>query len=295
LTYTFVVPDMRASVTGGNVYNLGLTRALGEIGANVRVVDRDVKAAEQSGDGPCFVDTLYLEHAPRFAPYRLLVHYLPSLVEGRAPSAIEQAAIANADGFVVPSAFMRDAMAELSSRPIAIVAPGIDIEHAPVSHVPRAVMVANLVSGKGVLAFLEALDGPLELAIIGADHDPSYAAACRAAAPLARFLGALPHARTIAEIAASDFLVSASRMESYGLALAEARALGVPILARAGGNAGAHADVTFDSDEALARACLALARDRTEIERRRRIALANRAPPRSWSDAARDFIAAFKD
>jgi glycosyltransferase involved in cell wall biosynthesis len=156
------------------------------------------------------------------------------------------------------------------------------------------------VPGKGVLELLRALgDRRCRLAVVGAeDHDPAYAAACRAAAPWAVFLGELSHAETTAVIAASDFLISASRMESFGFALAEARALGVPIVALDRGNARAHVDeasggLLVATDEALAEACVQLANDEVELARRRHAARTYRPTPRTWADAARDLSLAF--
>jgi glycosyltransferase involved in cell wall biosynthesis len=295
--HVFVIPDPRARISGGNLYNLRLISALRAVGADVREAAPD--GARQ--EGRVFVDSLYLDALPRWSPCHLLAHYLPSLVDGRdSLSAAERAALLSAEGFVTPSAFMARELGRLAPepRPTAIVAPGIEVDHPAIARVSRAVLVANLVPGKGVLPLLRALaPRHLALAVVGSpDFDPAYAAACRAAGPSVEFLGALPHAQAIAAIAASDFLVSASRMESFGLALAEARALGVPIVARAGGNTGAHVRELaggrlVDSDEALADECLRLARDRAELEERRAAAQAHRPPRRTWADAARDFQA----
>jgi glycosyltransferase involved in cell wall biosynthesis len=247
----------------------------------------------------------------------LLAHWLPSLVtSGGAPPAgalspAEAAALAEADAIVAPSAFMAKTAAELGAEgPASVVEPGLELAPVPVrteSDVLRAIVVANVVPGKGVLGLVEALapgmraGAPMVLTIVGSlAHDPAYAASCRARAEgvaAMRFVGERPHAETLAMIAASDLLVSASRMESYGMALAEARALGVPIVARAGGNAASHVDERAGGrlvadDAALAAECLLLARDRAE--RARRAAAARQGRPavaRSWDAAADDFIA----
>jgi glycosyltransferase involved in cell wall biosynthesis len=272
------------------------------------IVAHDGPRSEARPGDVRLVDSLHLDALPRHAPCWLLAHYLPALVEGREQlSEAERRALHAADGFVVPSAFMADALARLAPapRPTVIVAPGIEVtRHAATATTAasarHAVVVANLVPGKGVLELLRALgDRRCRLAVVGAeDHDPAYAAACRAAAPWAVFLGERAHAETTAVIAASDFLISASRMESFGFALAEARALGVPIVALDRGNARAHVDeasggLLVATDEALAEACVQLANDEVELARRRHAARTYRPTPRTWADAARDLSLAF--
>jgi glycosyltransferase involved in cell wall biosynthesis len=120
--------------------------------------------------------------------------------------------------------------------------------------------------------------------------EPALAAAVTLAGPVA-------HDRLLALMAASDVLLSPSRMESFGLALAEARALGVPIVACAGGNSAAHVEaraggVLVADEAALAAECARLAQDREERRRRRAAARAGRPAPRGWADAARDLLAA---
>ncbi len=315
--HVFVRPDPCAKITGGNLYNLRLISALRAAGADVHETTLDGHDPESlAGRGRrVFVDSLYLDALPRFAPCHLLAHYLPCLVAGTTPSDAERTALIAAEGFVTPSVFMAHALTRLAPepRPVVVVAPGIDVtvsagSHAEIGQRPkaagssRALLVANLVPGKGVLPLLRALASrPLALAVVGSpDVDPEYAAACHAAGPDVEFLGALSPAQTIAAIAASDFLVSASRMESFGLALAEARALGIPIVARAGGNTAALVEPSsggclVDSDQALADECIRLASDAAELAARHHAALTHRPPPRSWADAARDFLAAFTD
>jgi glycosyltransferase involved in cell wall biosynthesis len=88
-------------------------------------------------------------------------------------------------------------------------------------------------------------------------------------------------------------LVSASSMESFGMALFEARALGVPILALSGGNVRQHLDSYFggrsyQSPEELGTALLTLMR--TPDELRARLSLARTGSVnRTWDDAAREF------
>jgi glycosyltransferase involved in cell wall biosynthesis len=323
----FVIPDLATMISGGNVYNGALVSALRAAGADVRVhALGDVATIDDMPGARWLVDSLYLDALPRLCrPGRqtlLLAHYLPSLVaEGAVPSRaqlspVERAALEAADGAVVPSRFMAEALAKLgmAEERIVVVPPGIEVpevtDQAEATQL-RALVIANVVPGKRVLELLEALAPELraglslELTVAGSlSMDPDYAAACRARlakeprlAEAVTLAGAVPHARVLTLLAASDVLVSPSRMESFGLALAEARALGVPIVARAGGNSAAHVDARaggalVHDDAALVAECALLARDRDERQRRRLAACAHRPPLRRWADAARDLLAA---
>jgi glycosyltransferase involved in cell wall biosynthesis len=174
-----------------------------------------------------------------------------------------------------------------------------------------ALLVGNVVPGKGIAPFLEALATELGavppafvLVIVGSlEQDPEYAALCRRvvrAHPALQgavvFASILGPAQVLRAIAQADVFVSASRMESYGMALAEARALGLPLVARRGGNVEAHVEAAsggelFRDDQALAAGLVRLSRDRAELERRRALALSG-VRRRAWKDAALDFLRA---
>jgi glycosyltransferase involved in cell wall biosynthesis len=314
-----IAPPVEGARTGGNLYNRGLVRALRGRGIVVEVV-----GVEGVVDGDCvLVDSLYLEALPAIGNGNgagLLAHYLPSLVAcGEVPPAeslteAERAAIAAASRFVAPSAFMASALTALGARGrIDVIEPAVEIGARrpvpPDGERLRAIVVANVVPGKGVLALVETLapalraGAPIELTIVGAlDADRAYAEACIAAAaglPSVRFAGELAHEATLDAIAASTLFLSPSRMESYGMALAEARALGVPIVARRGGHAAAHVDARaggelVDDEAAVAAACIALAGDRDALRRRWDAAQAMRPPSRGWDDAAAEFVTAFE-
>jgi glycosyltransferase involved in cell wall biosynthesis len=328
--HRFIVPDLDGPISGGTLFNRMLIEALVASGwpANLLPLARAAAVLTKASTPDVFwVDTLYLAELPALVraargvvPVLLIAHYLPTLVargnqlKRSDLTEAETAGLRNADGFLVPSAFMRGIVERVAGadRPILQIEPG-RLAHAPVEAPgppARAVMVANLVPGKGVEPFLRDLaeqleeSDPFRLTIIGGSvHDPAYAQRCRElgnARPLAgrvSFEGALSPAMTVLRMAASNLFISASVMESYGMALAEAKALGLPIIATRGGNVAALVARQSGGELAscsmkLAAACLALCRDPDEHRLRIERARAHALPDRPWAFAARDFIAA---
>jgi glycosyltransferase involved in cell wall biosynthesis len=327
-TLCFVVPALDGPVSGGTLYNQELCAALAR--SAIRIVNSELGAAGlgaalEAAD-QVWVDSLYLAALPdlvRQKPGRvgLLAHYLPSFVScGRAVRSeelsIEEArALSCADSFLVTSEFMREAFEPLVApqKPIFVALPA---SHAELARVPpepslglRALIIGNVVPGKGLEALLlslsELLDAAdhFELSVVGSlTLDPAYAARCqrliadsRLLAGRVTLIGACSPVRTAALLSEAELLVSASRMESFGMALAEARVTGIPILACAGGNAGAHVAVEaggqlVESAAALAAACVGLARDPASLRRRIGQARREALPARSWSETARTLL-----
>lgn len=302
-----VVPSLDGPVTGGTRFNAQLVAALKRAGHEV------VVRGEPSGEGMAWVDTLFMDRVAAWserAAVGLLTHWLPSLVrvgEGVALEELgddERATLRRAAAFVVPSPFMCGVLVRLgvAAERIGIVEPGSVAElgaREPADRL-RAVLVGNVTEGKGVLELVEALRGSegISLRIVGSMMaDAAYADRVRAAAQGldVELVGAVPHDRCLAIVSESDVLVSASRMESYGMAIADGRACGVPVLARAGGNVGnlveAEAGGELVTDVgALAMALRRLAADRDELERRVALARLGRRT-RSWDEVAKDFVA----
>jgi glycosyltransferase involved in cell wall biosynthesis len=133
-------------------------------------------------------------------------------------------------------------------RRIEVVRPGLDACFVPgppraVEPACRIACIGTVSAQKGQLLLLQALAriaAPWQLTLFG-DADSDEVAALRAAALAAgrrevvRFAGALPPANLAAELHGHDLVVSASRSESFGMAVAEALACGVPVLAFATG------------------------------------------------------------
>jgi glycosyltransferase involved in cell wall biosynthesis/phosphatidylglycerophosphate synthase len=315
------------------VYNAALCEALSRIGVVCeRVgVDEALGALSAGSSDWYWVDTLYLEALPRLAranvanaPLRLAVHYLPSMVPSRETSPSlrqsERAALETATAFLVTSPYMAEVLRGLGVKTerICVVEPGVALGRIPDERRDRglefrAIVVANLQQAKGVRELLASLESclphdlPFRLSIVGSSElEPDYARSCRAVAgPGTRlagrvdFVGSLSHDDVIVEMNRSDVLVSASTTESYGMALAEARAVGLPIVALRGGNVenlvdGAAGGALFDDIDALVTDLIWLASDGKELDRRTALARESRRI-RTWDQAADDFKRATVD
>ncbi len=324
----FIVPSLDGPISGGTLYNRLLIDALKDAGCACEVLPIEratALLAQAPGGADVWVDSLYLDHLPRLARAArsgtrlgLIVHYLPSLISRGESIAqadltgVEAAAVETATMFLVPSAFMRGIVRRLAGdvRPVLQVEPGRPL--GVTSSLPdppvRALVVANLVPGKGVARLLASLaeqihdtDG-LHVSIVGGDgYDPVYAKRCHAIGQHPRlrgracFLGELPHDETLREMASSNLLVSCSHMESYGMALMEARVLGIPILATRGGYVAAvvgrdaGGELFADATDLVA-SLLRICRDPVEHRRRMELARTKALPARTWSAAALDFV-----
>jgi glycosyltransferase involved in cell wall biosynthesis len=174
----------------------------------------------------------------------------------------------------------------------------------------RALVVANLIPRKGVLELLRALErraarADYGVVIVGRDDlDPGYARACRDALAGSAYLrahvridAAVSHERMLEYYESSQLLLSAAAMETFGMAIQEARAHGLPVVVREGGYASEHvksgADGLVVPDlESVAEALLALARDAAAMSELCAGAERSRpAPGYGWREAAESLLA----
>lgn len=328
----FLTPALDGPATGGTLYNRQLLAALialpesARAGLSFEQCSLDALPLAGLRADRVWVDSLYLGELPGLrshfasaARVGLLLHYLPSLL--RAPqlrtaaelSEQERRALHAADAVITPSEYLRELVRELCpDKPCACVSPGVHVTQpgGAASRAASVLMICNVTENKGVLPFLHELaqvvppHAAFQLAVAGdLQLEAAYARECmklREQHPWLRehlsFLGSVSQRELFMRLARASVLVSASRMESYGMALAEARALGTPILALPGGNVMQH--VAAESGGALARSPRELAvalcdlmADRVELAERQARARAT-AAARPWSAAALDFVAA---
>ncbi len=275
----FVLPSGSHLISGGNIYNrelLAAARRHRTVDAlSVADWEREVAAGEP---GTFVVDTLNMSEflgavrAPRPDGQRflLVVHLLPSMdpVRGDHPSlAVERAALPRFDGFLVTSAYTAGQLRQRGqAQPCLTVPPGLPARPRPPLELGpglRALIVGNLVANKGVLPFIHALAAavragdPLAVDVVGRlDLDADHAAACLRAARdagltaedpgsdrgLLRFCGPASYEAMDGHYRRSSLFLSPSLMETFGMALQEARAFGLPILACDAGNSAAHVE-----------------------------------------------------
>jgi len=322
----FVLPENVDVPTGGNIYDRELTRALMRV-TRVELVsfDEAERSLARKHSGLYFFDTLDIEKTTRLPAASegqtlgLLVHYLASLdpaVTAQAPPfADETRALERFSLLVATSEFTRDVLASRGFDELRIltVPPAL----RAVSRVPRAyrtplatLVVANLSPHKGVLPMLEALaaldpEPRFSLRIVGpVDRDPAYTEACRkivTSSPklerIVSFDGPRPYEQMDDAYAAAHLLVSAAPMETFGMAIFEARAHGLPVLAIDGGNAARHFEpgndgISCASAGELARTLVGLANDDGRMRELVRRAEATRvSSDYGWDQAAQRFLA----
>jgi len=293
----FALPDGSDAVSGGNIYNAELIR---ELAATRMTFGECAEAVRRGTPGLYFIDTLNLREFLNLPPaqtgqqFALVVHHLPSLEPGIDPAdeslQLEASALLRFDAFLTTSPFTAQVLAQkgIRAEKIMTVLPGVRLtDSEPRRYEPplRAVMVGNLIRRKGILEFLAALESraadadAFEIDIVGRlDMDVGYVGECREllarSEPLGRLVrlrGAVPYDEMDQWYRTHNLFVSAAKMETFGMGLAEARAHGLPILALDRGHVRNHFTdgengVLVDSIEALADNFMGLVREPRTIE-----------------------------
>ena len=251
------------------------------------------------------LSVLVLLHLPVAATYGLAAATASRLVAG------EQRALSSARGIVITGPGARPLLAryEIPDRRIWLVEPGTDpasLAHGSVDGTLRLLSVATLHPGKGHDLLLAALaphtSVDWELSCAGSlTRDPHTAGQLRVLATRlglvdrVHFIGDVPPARLEACYAESDLFVLATRQETYGMAVAEAIARGLPVISTDTGAistlVGTDAGIVVPPDDGEAFAT-ALSAVLTSPARRRQLAAGartRRTTLPTWEDAGSRF------
>ncbi|SFS73560.1 glycosyltransferase family 4 protein [Saccharopolyspora flava] len=313
----WVVPDDELP-SGGNVYDRRAATGLAELGFEVRVsavagawpqpdraaLDRLGHALGGIADGEvvlfdgivaCGVPDVIAAHARRLR-VAILVH-LPLADETGLSArtaalldAAEQRALSAAELVITTSP---QTARRLPGARIAI--PGTD--PAPVATgtdgVSRLLCVAALMPRKGQELLLRALDDmPLTCEFVGPERDSGYARVLRERGGVLR--GPLTGAELDEVYASADLLVQPSLAETYGMAVTEGLARGIPVIASAVPDALGDGGLLLPPGDldALTAALRDWVADPAFRERLRAAALRRRAELPTWDATARQLAAA---
>lgn len=256
-------PPEGTGCSGGYLYNAAIGRHLAETGAGrlVSVLPGDLLEAvgELAQDDVAVIDGLFGAGAvPALASVRgrgrLLLHWLahrdPRLdagVRDRAAKTLERC-VSAADAVIVTAESTAEFIrARLDPAPVRVVTPGVHraFRRAAWTPAPRPpatiVVVGSVTPPKAPHRIVEAaadLPGPVEVVLVGDDTTaPEYARHVRERSPTVsvRMTGALSIDDAAAELRRAHVYASSSILESYGMANAEALAVGLPcVLSRTG-------------------------------------------------------------
>ena len=288
----FVLPEGKDKISGGNIYNQYFIEAVQRQYQPVHSIrfEEYHTAIRENREGMYWVDSLLLDRMQPVlklqAPNTLsgfILHLLPSLfpppghTADETFEAREKEILPYFKAFLVTSEFSKDYLLgrNFTDDPIIVVPPALCLKGHPEREKIegiQALIVSNIIPMKGILEFLQSLQNragkivnyPFKVRIVGrTDMDEEYAHHCMdmvSKSPLLQkmvnFTGPVPHHEMHTYYAASNLYISPSAMETYGMALQEATAFGLPILARQGGFAQHHVEqgkngYTFSSADAL--------------------------------------------
>jgi glycosyltransferase involved in cell wall biosynthesis len=257
---------------------------------------------------PAFWQALLYARAAR-AP---LVVWVESTVRdertGRGPAeALKRLVVRSAAAFVVPGRAAEEYVRGLGAKEVAIAPNAIDLgvfgERTERRGELRAQLgldrvtflcVSRLSPEKGVDVLVRAFDGvPGELVLVGEGPDRERVAAL--AGPSVRLLGRVERDELVDWYAAVDAYVMPSRSETWGMAMQEAAAAGLPLIASEAPGAGYDLieegvngfRVPVEDVEALRAALVRVAADDgfRERARPRTLELARGYTPEAWASA----------
>lgn len=267
----FVLPEEKDKISGGNIYNQYFIQALQKQYQPVYSIhfDEYQAAIEENREGVYWVDSLLLDRMQPILKIQapntqsgFILHLLPSLfpppnhTSDEIFEAQEKEILQYFKAYLVTSKFSKDYLLKrgFTDDSIIVIPPALclkSLQKRQKIQGIQALIVSNIIPMKGVLEFLKGLkkragkivNHPFRLQIVGrTDMNEEYAHHCMemvSHSPLLQkivtFTGPVPHEEMHNYYYSSNLFISTSAMETYGMALQEAKAFQLPILARKGG------------------------------------------------------------
>jgi glycosyltransferase involved in cell wall biosynthesis len=322
----FVVPDSDLFQSGGNLYNSQLVQALRKRNEDVQIIDFEefrIGGAEKN-DNIYFIDSLYLDKVRdlkrKLKNCYLIVHHLESLYPGEEDADIvfekkELPVLTRLDGFLTSSNFTKQYLFEkgLTDQRYIVILPALSFKPKLIPKQTssiKAIMVANLVERKGIYPFLKTIlqskiiPEKCQIQIAGSsDIEPDYARKCLdlissndKLSKIIKYLGSYDSQQIQDLYQQSNLFISTSFMETFGMALQEAAAFRLPILALDGGNANYHVEerkngFSFPSISSLVKKLETLSLDNPAFKKVVESAWDYEKPEQySWENAAELFL-----
>jgi glycosyltransferase involved in cell wall biosynthesis len=297
--------------SGGSVYDRRVGEGLTELGWTVHE-HRDDLAAVLGGlpdRALVLLDGLVASGLPEVVVpeatrLRLVVLlHLPSGVSSLLARTTERAVLSAASAVVATSHWTGAWLLENYDLRVHVVEPGVDLaDLAPGTPTGGGLVCVGAVTRpKGYDVLVEALglldDLAWQCTCVGAlDLDPPFVAGLGRHDRL-RFAGPLTRGGVADALHRADLLVSASRLETYGMVVTEALAHGLPVVATSTGGVPEALGRTVDGEQpgllvppgdapALAAAIRRWLEDAAERERLRKAAQARRLTLTDWSHTA---------
>jgi glycosyltransferase involved in cell wall biosynthesis len=257
---------------------------------------------------PAFWQALLFARAAR-APFVVWVESTARDERARrgAAETAKRAVVRSAAAFVVPGRAAEEYMLSLDAKEVVVAPNAVDLRVFGERTERRAELraklgldrvtflcVSRLSPEKGVDVLVRAFDGVTgELVLVGEGPDRERVAAL--ARPNVRLLGRVERDELVDWYAAADAFVMPSRSETWGMAMQEAAAAGLPLIASEAPGAGYDLiedgvngfRVPVEDVEALRAALLRVATDEAfrERARPRTLELARGYTPEAWADA----------
>ena len=253
-----IAPDFVSFISGGNIFNSQIYKALLELGKPVKQIGYPLAPDTLfNKDDILIFDSIFINELDSSQMMSItgkkyfICHLLPSMLGTGRGKKYELKILDLFDKVIVNSRFCFEALRRMGvTAEVVLIQPLIErsIEVSTLDKDANALIIANWLPSKQIDKFLYCLANekkiPIGISIIGsAGLDPIYFKKChriisesQELTSKVRILGELDRQSTLSSLAKSKLLLDCSAFETYGMAVAEAVANGVPVLTLGNGN-----------------------------------------------------------